>query len=383
MKVGADVAVVVVFGAGGGCACPFGAGCAAGVAFVVPVGWKSGLKRGRSGRNVVALVSSATSMPCGKLAKYFCRYEGYQYDPNRIVLVVKEHTCSIGASLAAMKFATSASDSGTTLSFSHSLQYHSLSTSSITLWSIGGWWQKRWYGVLHPSQKTIMLLAGLVPRKHTLHTADSGFFRYVRFRLFVDDVGDGCGGGTNAVGFCTDRPDFVIVATGVITSLLSESPSSSSSSPSSRFRLPPLPPPRPLPLPLPRPLPRPVEPGVADDASSPSALPLAVDAVRLPPLPPRLDTLASPLGSGVEILSDVAISFMICSLAASHPGVPALAAVAAFALILLITSSVWAENCGGSYGDDCFPDVSWGAVSEAGSVRSVVGGSDKLEDGGA
>ena len=70
---------------------------------------------------------------------------------------------------------------------------------------------------------------------------------------------------------------------------------------------------------------------------------IAIEAVRLPPLP-RLEVLALLTGSGVEIMSDVAISLITCSLAASHPGVPAFAAIAALALMRLSISSVWAEN---------------------------------------
>ena len=92
-----------------------------------------------------------------------------------------------------------------------------------------------------------MLVAGLTPRKQILQTALSGFLRYVLFFLYEGiGGGEGCGGGTKVVGFCTLRPDFVVV--GAYVSLSEVSPPASSSS--ARFRLPPRPPRLPLVVPL-------------------------------------------------------------------------------------------------------------------------------------
>lgn len=158
-----------------------------------------------------------------------------------------------------------------------------------------------------------MLLAGLVPRKHILHTADSGLRLYVRLRLVVPVVGDG-GGGTKEVGFWTLRPDLVMVTTGVATSLSLDSPSL----PSSRLRFPPRPPPRPLPRGLPtRPRPRPDEVGVDCAASPALGAELLSRLTRFPPLPPRF---AGGIATGTGIFSEVVMTFMTCSLAASQPG---------------------------------------------------------------
>lgn len=127
--------------------------------------------------------------------------------------------------------------------------------------------------MLQPSQKTIILLSGLVPRRHTLHTADCGL-RWYALRRFtgLSVLGEGLGGGTKDVGFCTARPDFVWVAVSTTSSLESLEETEAFSSSSARLRLPPRPvvvvgPPclrgRPPPRPRPTPLARPVEVGVA------------------------------------------------------------------------------------------------------------------------
>lgn len=127
--------------------------------------------------------------------------------------------------------------------------------------------------------------------------------------------GEGCGGGTKLVGFCTLRPDFVVV--GAYVSLSEVSPPSSSSS-SARFRLPPRPPRLPrvvplvgprarLPLGLPGGRPRGADVGVAsvmaEGVSTPTIGKLTRLLLRLPRAdaePPRVgvDTFA---GCGVAI----------------------------------------------------------------------------------
>ena len=44
-------------------------------ALVAPVGWNEGSNSGRSGCNVVALVSNVTKRPGGRFEKYFCLCE--------------------------------------------------------------------------------------------------------------------------------------------------------------------------------------------------------------------------------------------------------------------------------------------------------------------
>lgn len=203
-------------------------------------------------------------------------------------------------------------------------------------------------------------------------------------RLEVVVVGEG-GGGTKEVGFCTLRPDLVMVTAGVATSLSLDEPSL----PSSRLRLPPLPPPRPLPLGLPpRPRPRPDEIGVdcAPSASAPPGVALALGRlVRFPPLPPRLaDPSAGHVGAG--IVSESGTSFIASSLAASHPG--GLSCVVLVALSCLGWSSGPGVVGSGavslgvsavSAAKACLS--SWSARSEG----SVVGASEstEVEEGGA
>jgi hypothetical protein len=110
--------------------------------------------------------------------------------------------------------------------------------------------------------------------------------------------GEGCGGGTNDVGFCTLRPDLVVV--GAYVSLSEEAPSSSSSS-SARFRLPPRPlrlplvltlvVPRPrLPLGLPGGRPRGADEGVASVMVVGVSSPIIGKLTRLLPRLPRAET---------------------------------------------------------------------------------------------
>jgi hypothetical protein len=137
-------------------------------------------------------------------------------------------------------------------------------------------------------------------------------------RLRFTPVGDGAGGGTKFVGFCTERPDLVIVFKDVvISSLLSVSPSSWSS----RFLLPPRPPPRPRPRGRPPRLPRPDE-GVAFGefvAALPSLppLPAAAKLARFTPLLPRgLPPLPRGLGATGVVTASVPAMPIEVSLAA-------------------------------------------------------------------
>lgn len=85
---------------------------------------------------------------------------------------------------------------------------------------MGGSWQYWWYGVVHTSQKTILLLLGSVPRWQVLHCAAS--IVLVDLRRFVLLVGSGMVG-TKATGLFTLRPDFVRVGKGVYEEEISES----------------------------------------------------------------------------------------------------------------------------------------------------------------
>lgn len=80
--------------------------------------------------------------------------------------------------------------------------------------------------MLHESQNTILFCDGSVSRWHVLHFAAS--IVLVDFLRLTPGVGSGITG-TNVTGFCTFRPDLVLVGCGVYVSEASESSSSSSS----------------------------------------------------------------------------------------------------------------------------------------------------------
>jgi len=101
------------------------------------LGSNVGSKTGRSGCIVVARVSRVTSRPGGSVEKYFCLCRRVVSKQAR-AQQVNQLTSSAGAPAPEMKARTSSSGTGSILSLSQGLQYHSLSTSSITLWSIGG-----------------------------------------------------------------------------------------------------------------------------------------------------------------------------------------------------------------------------------------------------
>lgn len=92
----------------------------------------------------------------------------------------------------------------------HTAQYQSISGSRTTSSSIHGSWHRWCHGSLHPSQKTIWLLAGLCMRVHRLHSACSvvrvASSRF-RFRALSSAAG------SYVSGLSTWRPDFVIVGT--------------------------------------------------------------------------------------------------------------------------------------------------------------------------